>query len=377
MLFDHIKKDMISSELSDTDASSCKVLHYLLGWSEGLHFVVEQCGVSFLQLDDQSQILLLEVALRWSGKVCMSSNLEYCSHECTCAEAVKKVLEAETSRPLQLRRHEHWVLAMLSASMKARDLVIDDLSSRRQELKELGLLHLSSKQIDRMDLRKPKVLDYYTSEVLEALKAVRIAVPLRLDTEMKALKRSGGFAWCFMGYYTREIGMTGPLSSQPASVFHILGASPNTGDNGAVRALANSLYSKGFNDIDVPDCAGVTPLTAKSVRGDSMQIFMPWNWSTSIESWLIEHGANLEIQVPERVAGYTATHHIFKLMGYRGRLGSESSSFQLVHSRWESKGGITHTLDTCRCKCSIGGCNPFTILWNMLLQSVSQVWKEL
>jgi len=103
MLFDFMKKGMISSELSDTDASGCKVLHYLLGWSEGLQFVVEQCGVSFLQLDDQSQILLLEVALRWSGKVGMSSNLGYCSHECTCAEAVKKVLEAETSRPLQLR----------------------------------------------------------------------------------------------------------------------------------------------------------------------------------------------------------------------------------------------------------------------------------
>lgn len=377
MLIEIIKKDLISSQLSDTDESGCKMLHYLLGWPEGFRSVVEQCGNSALQLDDQGQILLIEIALRWSGRICISSNLEYCSHECACSEAVKLVLEAERSHPLQLTRHEHWVLAMLSASMKARDLVIDDLKCRRQELKELGLLHLSSKQIDRMDLRKPKVLDYYTGEVLEALKAVRIPVPSRLETELKALGRSGGSLFYIMGPPSRELGMAGPLSSRAASVFHILGASPNTGDTPSVRALADSLYSKGFHDIDVPDCAGVTPLTGKSLKGCFSQDFIQWNWGTSIESWLIEHGASLDTQVPQHVAGYTATHHLFRWIGFQSGFTKQSSPFQLVHSFWESEGGFTQqSLDACRCKCSIGGCNPYNTLWKMLLQRFHADWRR-
>lgn len=359
------------------DESGYKMLHYLLGWPEGLRIVVEQCGNSALQLDDQSQILLIEIALRWSGRLCISSNLEHCSHECACAEAVRLILEAERSRPLQLTRHEHWVLAMLSASMKARDLVIDDLKCRRQELKELGLLHLSSKQIDRMELRKPKVLDYYTGEVLEALKAVRVAVPFRLETEMKAKGRSGGSLFCITGRPSRELGIAGPLSSQAASVFHILGASPNTGNTSGVRALADSLYSKGFHDIDVPDCDGFTPLTGKSFKGCFSQDFIQWNWGTSIESWLIAHGASLETQVPHQVAGYTATHHLFRWIGFQSGFAKECSPFQLIHSFWESKGGFTQqNLDACRCKCSTGGCDPYNTLWKTLLQRFHAGWRR-
>lgn len=377
MLIEIIKKDLISSELSEMDESGCKMLHYLLGWPEGLRSLVEQCGNSALKLDDQSQILLIETALRWSGRSCISSKLEYCSHECACAEAVKLVLEAERSRPLQLTRHEYWVLAMLSASMKARDLVIEDLKCRRQELKDLGLLHLSSRQIARMDLQKPKVLDYYTGEVLQALKSLHIAVPSRLETEMKALERSGGSLFCIMGPPSRELGMAGPLSSRAASVFHILGASPNTGDTTGVRALADSLHSTGFRDIDVPDCAGVTPLTGKSFKGCFSQGFIQWNWGTSIESWLIEHGASLETQVPQHVAGYTATHHLFRWIGFQSGFTKESSPFELSHSFWESKGGFTQkTLDACRCKCSIGGCDPYNILWKMLLQRFHAGWRR-
>lgn len=377
MLIETIQKNLISSELSDMDESGCKMLHYLLGWPEGLRVVVEQCGISALQLDDQSRILLIEIALRWSGRLCTNSKLECCSHECACAETVKLVLEAERSRPLQLTRHEHWVLAMLSASMKARDLVIDDLKCRRQELKELGLLHLSSKQIDRMDLRKPKVLDYYTREVLKALKAVRIAVPFRLETEMKALGRSEGSLFSIMSPHSRQLGMAGPLSSRAASVFHILGASPNTGDAPGIRALADSLYSKGFQDIDVPDCAGVTPLTGKSFKGCFSQGFIHWNWGTSIESWLIEHGASLETQVPQHVVGYTATHHLFRWIGFQSGFTKESNPFRLFHSFWESKGGFTQQhLDTCRCKCSIGGCDPYNTLWKMLLQRFHAGWRR-
>lgn len=379
MLLDIINKWLIKSQLSDMDPFGYKMLYYLLGWPEGLCVVVEQSGNSVLQLDNQRPILRLECALKWSGRICMSSNLEYCSHECTCAEAVKQILEAERNDSMLLRRHEHWVLAMLSASFKARGLFIDDLKRRRQELKELGLLHLSPKQIDRMDLRESKVLDCYTGEVLEALDAVGISVPPRLQTEMKVLGESteATFFYHILGYDTHDLGTEGPLSSKAASVYHLLGASPNTGDTTVALSLASLLYSKGFRDIDVPDCDDVTPLAGKFLLGMVPRDFIHWNWGTSIESWLIEHGASLETQIRHRVTGYTTTHHLFRWIGWQSGFTRESNPFQLIHSSWESRSGFgQETLDTCSCKCSIGGCNPYNTMWKTLLQRFHTGWRE-
>lgn len=378
MLSDIVDNALTTSALSEMDPFGYKMLHYLLGWPEGLRFMVEQCGNSVLQLDDQRHILLLECALTWSGKLCKSSNLEYCSHECNCAEAVQILLVAERSCPLKLRDHEHWVLAMLSASIKARDLVIEDLRHRREELKELGLMHLSSKQIERMDLRKHKVLDYYTAEVLSALNDVGIIVPPRLETDMKASQKDADFFYYPLDYTTCKLGGQGPLSSNAASIYHLLGASPNTGGANDVRALANSLYSKGFSDIDVPDCTGGTPLTKGDAESYTIRQFVEWSWGASIHSWLIEHGASLDTQVPDRVAGYTATHHVFKWIGFWSGFTKEKSPFQLIHSWWEFKGGFVQRLsDTCRCKCSIGGCNPYNTLWKMLLERFYGGWSEI
>lgn len=380
-LVDIIDKGLITSQLSDMDVFGYKMLHYLLGWPEGLRLVVEQCGNSVLQLDDQRHILLLECALKWSGKVCKSSNWEYCSHGCTCAQAVQTLLEAETGYAPKLRGHDHWVLAMLSASVKAGGLVIADLKRRRQELKELGLLHLSFKQIDRMDLRKSKVLDYHTAEVLKALKTMGIVVPARLETEMKIHQEDGGLSDYSLGPKTHEPGSAGQLSSNAASVYHILGAyntlkAPlNTGSTNSVRALASSLYSHGFHDIDVRDCAGMTPLIRRHEQYVSGS-YRPWDWNTSIESWLLEHGASLGTQVSNGVTGYIAAHHVFRCIGSRSCCIMESPPFQLIHSSWESKGDSTQRiLDACRCKCSIGGCNPYNTMWKILLERFALGWR--
>lgn len=382
MLLDIVGKGLITSELSERDPFGYKMLHYLFGWPEGLRVVVEQCGNSVLQLDDQRHTVLLECALKWSGKLCKSSNLEFCSPECTCAEAVQILLKAERSRPLELKEHAHWVLAMLFASVKARGLVIEDLRRRREELKKLGLLHLSSKQIDRMDLRKPKVLDYYTAEVLHALKNMGIIVPPHLETEMKAPQEDGFLFYYPLEYTAYELG---GLSSKAASIYHILSACPNTGGTTDARPLASSLYSKGFRDIDVPDCTGVTPLAQRyadlHTKKDGLYVhaaYLQWNWGTSIEAWLIDHGASLGTQVPNRVAGYTATHQLFKWIGFQSDFPKESSPFQLIHTSWESEGGFTaRVLDACRCKCSIGGCNPYNTMWKMLVQRFRAGWRKM
>lgn len=381
MLVDIIEKDLITSDLSDMDAFGYKMLHYLLGWPEGLRLVVEQCGNSVLQLDDQRHILLLECALKWSGKVCKSSNWEYCSRGCACAEAVQTLLEAETGYAPKLRGHDHWVLAMLSALAKAGVLVISDLKRRRQELKELGLLHLSFKQIDRMDLRKSKVLDYHTAEVLQALKTMGIVVPARLETEMKVQKEDGGLGDYSLGPKTHEPGSAGQLSSNAASVYHMLGAynileAPlDTGSTNSMRALASSLYSHGFHDIDVPDCAGMTPLIKRHEQYVSGH-YMPWYWNTSIEYWLLEHGASLGTEVSGGVTGYIAAHHVFRCIGSQSGCIMGSRPFQLIHSSWESEFDSTQRiLDACRCKCSIGGCSPYNTMWKMLLETFALGWR--
>lgn len=355
------------SELSETDPFGHKMLHYLFGWPDGLQLVLERFGVDSLQLCDQSRTALLECALRWSGEICLGSKSQVCSSDCSCAQAVEVLLKVECDSALQIKLHGQWVETMLSASAKARDMALGDLKSRRQELKQLGLLHLSSKQISQMDLEKTKVLDYYTGEVLESLEAIGLEIPPRLRTELKASNSDEDYKTFLLDRIGWRKSRYRTASSEAASMYHILAAYNDFGRGHTfhAHALANSLYDKGFLETDLPDADGLTPLAGKAIdRVFPNHVIYGQNWEVSIEHWVITHGANISLQIPYCVTGYSVAHHVFNLAGSCSKFLEDSSPFNVLHHCVESSSKyMLLSRDSCRCSCSVGGCSPQTSMW--------------
>ncbi|KAF5510969.1 hypothetical protein CGCS363_v002477 [Colletotrichum siamense] len=308
MLLDILKKDANMSELSEMDPYGQKMLNYLVGWPEGLQIMVEHCGLASLQLLDQSQSTLLSSALSWSGKICIGYSPQGCSDDCPCANAVDLLVKAGKDSSLQFNLHDNWVNAMLGASVKARDLIIDELKIRREELKHLGLMHLTCDQIDRMDLKKKTVLDYYTRQVLEALDAKGVNVHPRCRTDLHATE------W-HLGVTSNE--PSDKIWRKGASVYHILGYAKISGYSIGACELADSLYAKGFGDIDLPDINGLAPLAVNNFAKDN-------------------------------------------------------SSFHLLHRFLERYGVLMPTFDPrdiCNCGCSVGGCSPYNSMWKTALEN--------
>ncbi|KAF0324697.1 hypothetical protein GQ607_008136 [Colletotrichum asianum] len=301
MSLDILKKNANMSELSEMDPFGQKMLNYLVGWPEGLEIMVEHFGLTSLQLLDQS------------------------------------------------------------ASVKARDLIIDELKIRREELKRLGLMHLNCDQIDRMDLRKNAVLDYYTRQVLEALDAKGVNVHPRCRTDLHATE------W-HLGVTSNE--PSDKIWRKGASVYHILGYAKISGYSIGACELAESLYSKGFGDIDLPDINGLTPLAVKYPCNTLW--CSDWNLEASIEFWFMQRGANLQRQVPNCVTKFSAAHHVLRLVGSCSNFAKDNSSFRLLHRFLEPYGVLMPTFDTrdiCNCGCSVGGCSPYNSMWKTALEN--------
>lgn len=361
MLLDILKKNGSMSELSEMDPFGQKMLNYLVGWPEGLQIMVEHYGLASLQLLDQSQSTLLSSALSWSGRICIGYSPQGCLDDCPCANAVDLLVKAGKDSSLQFNLHDNWLNAMLGASVKARDLIIEELKVRRGELKRLGLMHLNCDQIDRMDLRKNTVLDYYTRQVLEALNTKGVNVHPRCRTDLHATE------W-HLGVTSNE--PSDKIWRRGASVYHILGYAKISGYSIGACELADSLYSKGFGDIDLPDINSLTPLAVKYPCNTLW--CSDWNLEASIEFWFMQRGASLQRQVTNCVTKYSTAHHVLRLVGSCSNFAKDNSSFRLLHRFLEPYGVLMPTFDTrdiCNCGCSVGGCSPYNSMWKTALEN--------
>ncbi|KAF3810028.1 hypothetical protein GCG54_00002477 [Colletotrichum gloeosporioides] len=363
MLIKAMEKASFVPELSAKDPFGCSMLHYLMGWPEGLQTMIERYGYStLLQLSHQSRFILLECALIWSGEICMGYDLRSCPNDCPCAQAVNLLLEAQREYPLQLNLHGHWPDAMLRASVKARDLTIYELKSRRQGLKQLALLHLNSQQIDRMDLRKDSVLDCYTKNVLETLEDMGVDIPRRFRTELHVGD------WHRRTIRTR-LGqdVSSMMSHKAASVYHVLGYSQACGVSLWTHELADSFYSKGFHDVDTLDSSGLSPLAEKYDQPNLG--YDGWTWEASIESWFTRRGAKFGRQIPPCVTGYTVTHHVFGLVGSCETFAKGKRLVHMLHGLLKFSGTFeSQKQDACKCACSINGCSPCNRMWKRALE---------
>ncbi|KZL74609.1 hypothetical protein CT0861_00106 [Colletotrichum tofieldiae] len=322
-LLEMLNRDSSTPDLSSVGAFKETALHHLVGWTEGLRIILRRFGKSIIQKHDLRTTTVLRSALFWSGQICASPKTVRCSKTCCCADSVKVLLEVDSdcvSRTVTRSGHG-WTTALAEASWRARDLAIEELKHRRQQLKELALSRLKPVDIDRLALCEPQVLDQHTGEVLKALQAAGENLPAQLTTN------------------------TVDRWSRTNSMYHQIG---HTHINSVL--LAGALYSKGFHDVDLLDDRGLTPLCISKC--------------SRFSAWLIDHGANLGKEIPGNV-GSTAAHYLFSQLGnyliYKMEGISNILETVRILPHYDSY------LDECRCGCSSDGCHPYTVMWNVVM----------
>ncbi|OHW93730.1 hypothetical protein CSPAE12_07455 [Colletotrichum incanum] len=290
---------------------------------EGLRIILDRFGKSIIQKHDLNAAPVLNIALSCSGHICSSPITAKCSKTCPCEDPVKLLLEVDNGcvRRAFTRPDDRWRIALAEASWRARDLAIEELKHRRQQLKELAISKLKPADIDRLALREPQVLDQHTGEVLKALQAAGNNVPARL------LKN-------IVDQWSRTISIYSQIGYKPINDIH----------------LAEALYSKGFHDVDLIDDRGLTPLcTAECLM---------------FSAWLIDHSASLGKRIPGIVES-TVAHYLFSQLGASMVCKNGKSSKLLKTVR--TLPHYDSYLDECSCGCSSDGCHPYTVMWNEIM----------
>lgn len=301
------------------DAFGNTALRHLVSWPEGLSLVLNRLGESVLRLYDQDQTSALECALIWSGFICANQKSTMCPEACSCATTVKILLENDDECISRAVARPHMVDCISRASARAQELVVDVLKHLRDELKAFSCAHMKPKDIDRLALESPEPLDQHISEVLRILNNQSVTIPARLSTEL----RDRCCQVC-------------------PSIYHWLRYSKSI-------SLADLFYSRGFHAVDLHDEQKFTPLAR--IRGRTSII------------WLIQHGASLKAQLPNKPVGYTTAHHVFRqTWSYAEIFGSKRclGLFKAL-SMFELDTRLT-ARDTCRCACSGSGCHPYTTM---------------
>ncbi|KAJ0164255.1 hypothetical protein CTA2_1429 [Colletotrichum tanaceti] len=311
--------DPLTLDLSAEDALSQPSLRHLICWPQGLRTIIDRLGNSVIHQHDRHEESALEYALWQKCPVCVvthpnqNPSLDDGSHgTCSCMEVVKLLLDADCL--ITALRWPEWTWALALASDRARHLVIDDLVLRRRRLKDAALARLSPEQIDLMNLDGPSILDRHTNKVLDLLENDGHDVPFGLNTR---------------------------THQRIPTIYHSIALVPDESH------LADVFYSRGFHEVDTPDARGFTPLMI--------------SWNTGFIIWLVEHEASLASLVPGTVEGYTAAHEVLSYQRRPQQYQDKGHSQIMAATR--SAISEAPYLDACRCRCSLHGCHPYSMLF--------------
>lgn len=331
-LLDMVNRDPSAPNLSAMGASGYTALKHLVIWPEGLDIILKRFGKSILQKHDVDYTSAFEEALIFSGEICTSSQTLECFETCSCTTSLKLLLETDSDsfRRAVAQPNSQWIRALIPGSWRARHLVIEYLKCERHQLKQLGLSCMKLTDIDRLSLSQPQVIDRYLHEVLKALKTAGVTIETQFMTESIDIDdRFKSFS----------------MYHQIARLYYYDGL-----------PLAETLYSKGFYDIDLPDDSGFTPLASSK--------------NTRVSTWLIAHGASLENQLPNHTLGITVAHKLFSDVGFGGRdvlnLRQENARVHLLKFVRSLATSDSYS-DGCYCGCSSDGCHPYTTMWKELI----------
>lgn len=221
--------NMSLSELASLDAFGNTSLNHLLAWPEGFRLVLDRFGRGVF--DASGDALTLDYALFWSGRICTSERSTLCQSDCSCTNGLRLIMNSDVECIAKATSGNFWMVSVLHASKRAREMVIGRLKDARQELKEFALLLLAPEEIGKWDLRCSKVLDHHTGSVITALKRRGHVVPRPLATHPESMKDELWSVYLSLACYR-------------------LDAAP----------VAETFYRHGFYDVDLPDSSGYTPI---------------------------------------------------------------------------------------------------------------------
>ncbi|KAF6824377.1 hypothetical protein CPLU01_10887 [Colletotrichum plurivorum] len=320
---------------SEPDILGFTPLQHLSFWIDGLRLVLTCLGDSILQIHDRHPISLLQCSFSWSSKTCQETIPEIrCSASCSCNQVASLLLEKQCRIDLD----EPFLADLMRATVRCQKTFVFHLKSRRDRLRDLALMHLSSEEIERSGVSRSSVLDVQTSAVIHALtrRCVEVGSELATCTNvahsvfMCDLRRNFGVA-------EAEAGAT-----VSCSIYHCLALfCPNLI---SLNSMTPRFHQQGFEDVDSKNSFDLTPLMiAQSYHNVPLVI------------WLLEHGADPLVQVPNHVSGYAVAHSMYTSFLDSFEEGDLSGAFFIIQDK--------SPLDSCCCSCSPDGCRPLSMLW--------------
>ncbi|KAH6641013.1 hypothetical protein F5144DRAFT_562295 [Chaetomium tenue] len=284
---------------------------------------------------EMSRMTPLETAIHLSGIHCRQRmSGEMCQeHECRCNDCVVILLEADCALPVSNRLQ----YLMNRASQRCKIQYIRGMKDRRDRLKQLALDNLPTTELQRLGLVSTSVLNSAASRVIQLLKDRGVHIP-------EALALS---------------------TNEPSSVYQVL-TSP--GDS-------ELFFDTGFHD------------TGSWCNSNTMELEDISNIGQDLSHlhWLATHGgiSLRHLQSSATQKEISVTNYIFWRIGYdvsiifnRIRFGTLFQAAGFTNTTkspslddciaWvhEVNAAVlpAELADSCRCKCSPGGCTPLTSL---------------
>lgn len=306
-------------------------LHLAYNWPKGITLLLRHGGRELVNREDSEGHLPLSYS-------CASK----------CLEAVELLLGADSALYPMVGNYGVYEAAINRSTDEIMTHLETALIDRRTRLHTLAITKLSRTDLEELDIADDRFLDEKAYDLYKALELRNVFIPSALRTP---------------GIRT--------------TLFHIVKLSPS---------LSESLYKRGFIDLDGIDVAGLTPLMR--IDGACLENLKP---ALQRFSWLVSKGADPgrkpdKFEGMRRDASTTAAHHICAWVGRAvyephrhnpnwglreisrtwlfGALDDLGEDCQLLLKRLIS----SKLCDDCICACSGHGCTPAT----MMLKGVAE-----
>ena len=316
-------------------------LHLSCNWPRGVILLLHYGGREILDRPDNGGFLPL-------------------AYSCTsqCLEAVKLMLDADSAlfSGRERRGLDHSPGIFEEAIMMSTDEIISQLETalvvRRTRLFTLATSELTPKELEELGVTSDRLLDEKACVVYAALRRNKVPIPSALR-----------------------------IPPYRTTVFHSVYLSPT---------LRESLYRRGFIDLDCTSSFGLTPLM-------SLGLELPNKLKATLQrvSWLISRGADLgrKVNPPEHMRydpSITAAHCIGSWIGravywpHRFGLPYNINPYNINRTRLfgsldeledESRSvlgkmAVLKHYDNCLCACSSHGCIPAIMMLKGIMETV-------
>ncbi|KAK1765205.1 hypothetical protein QBC33DRAFT_174909 [Phialemonium atrogriseum] len=254
----------------------------------------------------------LAYAVECSLSCCRNGTRRRKCSRCNCADCALILLKADCSVPYD----RFWGIILSRSSERCERRYIAHLANRRERLKQLALELLTDSEAQRLGLRDTRMLDFHAEETVKLIQQQGVRIPDALAITQ--------------GEYR-------PIYHERPQPHH-----------------ADLLFRSGFRDVDIGHDHETTPLARASSDLPYCQ-------------WLIEHGADPFRRLSGMPAslGVCSAYPIFRKLGWKiSNCPGKPPKPHVMRSIQALNATIlpVDIADNCQCRCSPGGCSPFTYM---------------